>query len=77
MQVLPGPTSPKHIDFGTHNPQILCSTAGVYQYFKILAEDQYGNVCQIQDVDLQKLGFQLYHVQNKCSIHLKHDNDIS
>ncbi len=63
MQVLPGPPSAKYMDFGTHNPQILCGTAGVHQYFKILAEDQYGNRCQIQDVNLQKLGFQLYHVR--------------
>lgn len=62
MQVLPGPPSSTYMDFGTHNPHILCGTAEVYQYFKILAEDQYGNRCQIQDVDLQKLGFQLYHV---------------
>lgn len=62
FEVDPALPSPKHVDFETHNPNILCLTTGVKKQFKILAKDEYENTCRSQDVKLQYLEFQILHV---------------
>ncbi|CAL8107286.1 unnamed protein product [Orchesella dallaii] len=62
FDVFPGLPSHKYTDFGTHNPQVLCLTAGCEQYFKIATEDEHGNKCRVQDINLEKLSFESFHV---------------
>lgn len=58
----PGAPSLKHMDFGTHNPQIMCLPAGHEQFIKISAKDEYENPCRVEDIDLSKFEFQMFHV---------------
>ncbi|ODN02665.1 Apoptosis-resistant E3 ubiquitin protein ligase 1 [Orchesella cincta] len=67
----PGLPSHKYMDFGTHNPQILCLTAGRQQYCKIAAEDEYGNSCRLEDVDLSKFSFESFQVNTVY--HMDHE----
>lgn len=68
LTILPGPVTSKYVDFFVHNPNILCTTEAETAIFQLALKDEYENTCKPEDVSIEDLDFEVFHVSTRMII---------